>query len=305
MNFNKKVLITGGSGLIGKELVLLLKHSDYTPIILTRNKKIAKNSEDFSYWNPGEKIIDILLLSEIDFIIHLAGENIIAKHWSEKQKQKIISSRVNTALFLFDSLKKVNHKVQKIVSASAIGYYNQENNNIQRTEIDSYGSGFASECCKLWEESVDRFTELDISVVKIRIGLVLSNKSIVFISNYYSQMFGILTQFGDGKQAFPWIHISDLTHIFKSALEKKVNGVFNAVSKENITLKEFLNNLKLNFGFALILQIPAFILKIFLKERSELFLKGSPISSEKLNKELYQTKYNSIIDAWRDLRSTI
>ncbi len=174
------ILITGGTGLVGKALGQALLEKGYTVIILSRQtgKKSAVANLSYAAWDAEKQTIDEEAISSADYIIHLAGAGVADKRWTKKRKQEIIDSRVNSSQLIVDSLKTIPNKVKAIVSASAIGWYGadpaipnpkpfEENNPADET--------FLGNTCKLWEESIEPVTQSGKRLVKLRIGIVLSN----------------------------------------------------------------------------------------------------------------------------------
>ena len=297
-----KVLITGGSGLVGRFLGKKLIEKGYHVSILSRNVLQSKNSNVY-YWNPEKEEIDSDAIANTDYIIHLAGANIGEKRWTTKRKQVILDSRVKTAELLLKKINETKAKPKAFISASATGYYGAITSDNTFVETDIPANDFLGKTCLNWEESADKFAETGIRTVKIRTGLVLTKKGGALEKMLVPVKLGLGSPIGSGKQYMPWIHIDDLCNIYMKAIEDtKMEGVFNAVAPEHISNKEFVKTLAdvLNkpFWFP---NIPSFVLKIVFGEMSKIVLKGSKVSSEKIIKADYRFEFTNLKDAFDDL----
>jgi len=297
-----KVLITGGSGLVGKELSKKLIEKGYEVLILSRNKSRPEIPNTY-YWNPEKEEIDSEAIANTDYIIHLAGANIGEKRWTTKRKQEILDSRVKTAELLLKKINETQAKPKAFISASATGYYGAITSDKTFVETDTPANDFLGKTCLNWEESADKFAETGIRTVKIRTGLVLTKKGGALEKMLVPVKLGLGSPIGSGKQYMPWIHIDDLCNIYMKAIEDtKMEGAFNAVAPEHITNKEFMKTLaevlKKPFWFP---NIPSFVLKIVFGEMSKIVLKGSKVSSEKIIKVDYRFEFTNLKDAFDDL----
>ena len=291
-----QVLISGGSGLLGKAITNLLTIKGYEVAILSRKRGI-EGIKSF-YWDYEKSIIDKDAIEFADVIIHLAGENIAGKRWTKKQKQIIIDSRVQTSELLFSAIKEAKSKPRTIISASAIGYYGTKTTQHIYTEDDEAGSDFLADCVVQWEKSVDQFQELGIQVFKFRIGVVLSNQGGALQKMLKPIRAGFGAVLGSGKQYIPWIEISDLARIFLFAIEKKLtNSVYNAVAPDFITNRDFTKILANKLSRHLFLpNIPVFILKLFMGEMSSILLYGSRVSAKSITSEGFDFLYQKLDD---------
>lgn len=277
----KKVLITGGTGLVGKELSAELLKRGYKVSILSRSE--GKN-KDFKYykWNIDEFYLDTDALKDQDYIVHLAGENLGAARWTKKQKQKIIDSRVKSSELIFEKIKETNTSIKAFISASAVGIYPSfyEAGPVF-TENDNYGTGFVSNVCIAWEKAADNFKNAGIRTVKIRTGLVQDVKDPALKKILQLIKFGIIPVFGRGKQYYPWIHIKDLVKIYIEAIENEnLQSEINAVAPDFVTNIAYSKVIKSILGKGILIKIPAFIFKIVFGEMSEIILKGTKVQSK-------------------------
>ncbi|MDP3312275.1 TIGR01777 family oxidoreductase [Lutibacter sp.] len=294
------ILVTGASGLIGKQLCILLKQKGHLVKVLSRNKANTNNSY---YWDIDANFIDEEALLNTEFIIHLAGENIGGKQWTKSQKQHIIDSRVKSANLLYNTVKRLNINLKGFIAASGVGYYGAETTKKTYTEKDVSGSDFLSTVCLQWENVSKQFKQLGIRTVILRTGVVFSKKGGALEKIIKPIKLGFGAVLGNGNQFMPWIHINDLCKMYAQAVENEnLNGIYNAVSPEFITNKQVTELLAKDLGKKIWLpNIPAFILKFALGKMSNLILEGSRISAEKIIKTGFKFKYANLKEALNNL----
>ncbi len=290
---NKNVLIAGGTGFVGKAISKLLTEKGYNVALLSRTKSDKKNTY---FWDYQTGIIEPESIEFADIIINLAGENISGKRWSKKQKQKIVESRVLTTNLLFEQTKKSIKKPVCYISASAVGYYGNTNSDKIFIEDDKPGNDFLANTVYEWEKSADNFKTINIRTVKLRLGVVLSEKEGALPKMIIPVKLGIGSPIGSGKQFMPWIEINDLARMFLFVIENEnLNSVYNAVSPQQINNRDFMKSLakelKKPFFFP---KIPSFIMKLFFGEMSQILLTGNKISSEKIQKEGFVFNCNDV-----------
>ncbi len=290
------VLITGGTGLVGTALTNTLLKKGYAVIILSRKGKPSANDNiQFAQWDIDNKTIDVEAVKKADYIIHLAGAGVVDKKWTIAYKKEIQDSRTKSSKLLFETLKNNPNKVKAVISASAIGYYTAT--KTIHTENEKADKSFLGKTCKLWEQSVDPFLELSKRLVKLRIGIVLSNDGGALVEFKKPLRFGIAAILGNGKQIISWIHIDDLCSLFIYAMtNENISGVYNAVAPEPVTNRTLTVKLakKLNGSFFIKGRVPAFILKLMLGGRSIEVLKSNHVSSEKIQLTGFEFLYPTI-----------
>lgn len=290
-----KILIAGGSGLIGRYLTHLLIQSGYEVAILSRHQNLAGDVESY-YWSPKDGVVDINAFNNVNCIINLAGENIGGKRWTKTQKEKIISSRVDSTNLLYQTVVENRLKISTYISASAVGYYGAITSEKIFTEIDSAYDDFLGNVCKKWEDSAIQFKNIGVRTVMLRTGVVLSKnggalEKIIKPIKYY---FG--SPLGNGKQYMPWIHIEDLCQMYLFAItNNNVVGPINAVAPEHITNKQLTYEIAKKLKKPILLpSVPTFLIKILLGKMSKLVLFGSRVSSDKISSYGYKFRYPTI-----------
>src|SRR6185503_1856905 len=229
------VLITGGTGMIGKALTQALTERGFDVIILTRNtnnQKPATGSISYALWDVEKQTIDKTAFAKADHIIHLAGASVAEKRWNKKRKQEIVSSRVDSGKLIVDNLKTSPNKVKTIISASGIGWYGPDKSDGKKfTEDDPSSNDFLGQTCKQWEAAIEPASFLGKRLVKMRIGIVLSTEGGAYPEFKKPLNFGFATILSNGRQIISWIHIDDLVRIILFAMEnEKMEGTYNAVA---------------------------------------------------------------------------
>lgn len=286
-----KILISGGTGLVGRHLTKLLEKKGYKVAILSRNPK----EENEFKWDVKRGYIDKKAFKDVTHVIHLAGAGIADTRWNEKRKKIIIKSRVNSANLLFKKIQEFEIPIKGFISASGIGFYGAITSDHIFEENDSPANDFIATVCKKWEKAANQFSKLSIPVTILRTGIVLS-KNGGALEKMNTPLF--LAALGSGKQYMPWIHIDDLCNLYAKAIEdSNFNGVFNAVAPNSDTNKTFTKTLgKVLSKYVLPIHIPSFILKGILGELAIILLEGSRISSKK-TADFYDFKFPDLTTA--------
>ena len=289
------VLITGGTGLVGRHLSAKLLEKGYAVSFLSRASQKNHSIETF-VWNHQKSTIDKNAFENVDYIIHLAGANIGGERWTNNRKQLILDSRVKTGQLIFDRIQEQRKSLKAFISASAIGYYGTITSDKVFEETDLYANDFLGFVCKQWEQIADKFKELKIRTVKIRTGVVLTQKDGALSKMVAPVKLGLGSAIGTGKQYLPWIHIDDLCGIYIQAIEDKtMEGSFNAVAPDYKTNKDFTKTLSTvldkPFWF---FKIPSFMMKLMFGEMSSILLKGSRISSDLIISKGYKFMYPNL-----------
>ena len=294
-----KVLITGGSGLIGRRLSFLLKSRGYEVRILSRSNSLKNNYKTF-VWNVSEQYINDSAFEGLNHIIHLAGAGIADKRWSEKRKKEIIASRVASTNLLYNTVKRLKTPLNSFISASATGYYGAITSETIFEEKDKPAKDFLGKVCSLWEDSIFQFNEIKIRTVALRTGIVLSKDG----GALKKMKTPIITSLGNGKQYMPWIHIDDLCELYIKAIEdEQFKGAFNAVSPEHISNLSFSKKISKIFNYPfLALGAPSLILQIVFGEMSTIILNGSRISANKIKQAGFKFKFENLEKALKNLR---
>ncbi|WP_338407907.1 TIGR01777 family oxidoreductase [uncultured Flavobacterium sp.] len=298
----KNVLISGGSGFIGKQLTHLLLANGFSVSILSRSDK--QNTLNITYykWDIDSLYIDENSVLNADYIIHLAGENIAEKRWTTTRKRQIIESREQSIQLIYTVLNKEDKKLDAFISASGVGIYGAINGGEICTEETPSVNDFLGLTCQKWEAAADTIESLGIRTVKIRTGLVLGKED-----GFLKKMIPVFklklgSALGSGKQYMPWIHIDDLCAIYLEALyNKKMNGAYNAAIADDTTNSIFSKTLAKFYDYSIWLpNVPDFLLKLVLGEMAKIILTGRRVSSDKIEKLGFQLQFKNLEKALRD-----
>lgn len=298
-----KILITGATGLVGQALVKLLWQNGHTVHYLTTSKSKIVNEPLYKgfYWNPERGDIDVSCLEGVDTIVHLAGAT-VAKRWTQKYKQEIIESRINSTNLLYKLLKNNEHQVKNVVSASATGIYpNSLTTYYDETSTETDDS-FLSQVVVRWENAVNSIELLGVKVCKIRIGLVLAKEGGALVEMAKPIRMGVGAPLGTGKQMQSWIHIQDLVHVFYKAASQQWVGVYNAVAPTPVDNTQLTKAIAKTLNKPLFLpNVPKFVLSFALGEMHELLFSSQYVSSKKLQQEGFEFNYPTIESALQNL----
>ena len=303
-----KVLITGGSGTLGKEIANLAFKKKYEVNILTRNKNLKSHNPQlkYYYWNPKKEDIDLDCFNNVDCVINLAGFSVF-NLWTKANKTKIFDSRVGSTNFFLDIILKKNIKIRSFVNASAIAAY-RDSSDFTSSENDSINNpnSFINQVVVKWEDEVKKFESKlpDVSFSIMRIGLVLSKSGGLYKICKMLSKFFILSPIGSGNQWQSWIHEKDAAKIILLSCENSWKGTYNLVAPNPVKQNELINKIAIfNKSRVVFPNIPSFIIKSVFGKMSEIILSSQKVKSIKLSDSDFSFKH--IDDALKDLSKNI
>jgi uncharacterized protein (TIGR01777 family) len=300
------VLITGGTGFIGKNLTKALLEKGYQVIILSRhaaNDQPPTTNLSYAQWDINKQTIDKEAIMKADYIIHLAGAGIADKRWTQKRKQEIVDSRRKGGELLVKALKENSNHVKAFFSSSGIGWYGpdpQIPNPRPFTEDDPAGNDFLATTCVQWEKSVEPVTKSGKRLVIFRTGIVLGKDGDALKEFLRPLHFGVAAILGNGKQVISWIQIDDLVQLYITAIEnEKISGIYNAVAPNHISNKEFTLQLaRIKRGkFFIPVYVPSFVVKVVAGGVSVEALKSATVSCDKVIYAGFDFLYPTIAEA--------
>ena len=297
----RKILISGGGGLIGRGVSNLLLKKGFTVVHLSRKENL--NAEMPSYrWDIEKKFLDPRALHGITDVIHLAGAGIADQNWTAQRKQELIDSRVKSAELIFNSIQSEGIQLHSLIGASAVGFYGASTSDKIYAEKDPPASDFLGTCCKMWEKSYEAFNNSGIRTVIFRIGIVISRHGGALAKLAAPVCFGAGAALGSGKQYVPWIHEKDLHRLFLSAIEsQEMSGIYNAVATEHCTNSQLTKAIAKTLHRPLLLpNVPGFVLRLTLGERADMILEGSRVSNNRLLSSGFQFEFPEILPALMD-----
>jgi len=299
-----KLLITGATGLIGSSIIENTQKNDIkVHYLTTRKSKINSIPGAIGFlWNPSKQEIDIKCFDGVNTIIHLAGAS-ISKRWTSKNKKEIFDSRVFSTQLLKKGLEDSGTgKIKTIICASAIGIYPNSFHETFTEKNKILNENYLQEIVIAWEKESRKLSSLAANFSIIRIGLVLSARGGLLTKLALPVKLMAGSAFGSGSQWQSWIHISDLTLLFLHCATNNWKGLFNAVSPNPVTQLELIKEIGKALNRPVFLpNIPSFILKFFLGERSILVLGSQKISAKLILKKGFSFQFLSLDSALREI----
>ncbi len=295
-----QILITGGTGLIGRQLCKVLLAEGHELTVLSRKpacvaKKCGQSVQalaSLAEWAPEQ---------HFDAVINLAGEPIADARWTAKRKQILWDSRVTLTQTLVARIAAAQHKPGILLSGSAIGYYGDRGDTwLDETAIA--GGGFAARLCTAWEAAAGEAESLGVRVCLLRTGLVLSRDGGMLQRMYLPFKFALGARLGNGQQWMSWIHIDDYVAIVLRLLHQATgNVVYNLTAPQPVTNAEFTATLATALRRPAPFVAPAMLLNMLLGKRASLLLQGQRVLPDKISVAGYQFKYPNLNAALRNL----
>lgn len=300
-----RVIITGATGLIGKEITRLCHLRGLGVNYLTTSRSKIKKEPDYRgfYWNPATGEIDTACFSEVGAIINLAGENVFQR-WTKAGKARILNSRLQSAESLYKSLKGLDHQVDHLISSSAIGYYPSSYQKMYYEDQQESDSGFLGKVVVAWENANEKLSELGIKVAKVRTGLVLAYEEGALPKMQMPFKLNVGSPLGNGNQWQSWIHITDVARIYIHILENGLTGVYNAVAPNPLRNHQIMEEVGASMGKKMWMpKVPPLALKIVMGEMSDMVLSSQLVASKKIEDSGFTFLYTSLSKALADLET--
>lgn len=300
------IIITGGTGLVGSRLSLILTNAGHKVSHLSRHENLSAIYPAYA-WDVNKQWLSpaaIEAIKQADGIIHLAGAGIADGRWTESRKKELLSSRIDSAKLLHDTLAEHQLQPKVFLSASAVGYYGDTGETLcTETSPAAPDTDFMAYICRRWEESVQSISAMGIRTATVRIGIVLSTQGGALAKMLPSYTLRTGAYFGSGEQYYSWIHLDDLCRMFAFLLENpQTNGIYNGVSPQpvsNYRLAEAIAEAK--DIKALLMPVPAFALRLAMGDMSAVVLAGSKVSADKISAAGFVFKQPDLVPALKDL----
>lgn len=282
----KKVLITGGTGLIGKRLTQMLLDKGYEVAFLSRKKTNIPSVQVFE-WDINKGYIEEGAVDNVHFLVHLAGSNVAEGRWTEERKKSILESRTGSIRLIARKLAEKQLKPAAFVSASGISYYGQDTGDKRNTEATPAGNDFLSHVSVEWEKAADEIAALGTRTIKLRTGIVISKDGGAIPKMALPARLGVGAPLGTGKQWISWIHLDDMCRLYIEALENENwQGAYNAVAAPPVTNEELTNAIcKVLHRPRWLPNVPAFALKLVFGEMAAVVLGGNYVVNERIENE--------------------
>jgi uncharacterized protein len=297
-----KILITGGTGLIGSNIAraLIAEYQNIDITIFTRNASLTGASSNIQI-----KYIDDFnnLDNDYNVIINLAGEPINKGRWTDSKKARILSSRIDITKKLIEYISKLEKKPELLISGSAIGFYGSHQEQIFTEDSKAADDGFTHQLCREWESIANEAKDFGVRVVNLRTGIVLAKEGGILKEMLLPFKLALGCEIGDGKAWMSWIHIKDLCNIIMYIIKNKnIEGPVNGIAPNPVQNREFSKALAKALNRPIFLTMPSFIVKIIFGEMGEtLLLNGQRVLPNKITKAGYSFEFDNLKKALDNL----
>ncbi|MEZ8193605.1 MULTISPECIES: TIGR01777 family oxidoreductase [Vibrio] len=298
-----KILLTGGTGFIGKELIKCFRTEQI--VLLTRNPQNAQqnlqhaNTGNITYINTLDNFSD---LNDVDVVINLAGEAIAEKRWNAKQKETICNSRWKLTEKIVELIHASTEPPSVFISGSAVGYYGDQQDHPFDESLHVHQVGFPHQVCSHWEQIAKRSQSELTRVCLLRTGIVLGKDGGALDKMLLPYKLGLGGPIGKGKQYMPWIHMLDMVRAIVYLVETPhASGEFNVCAPHPVTNKTFSRSLAKALKRPHLLFTPKWILKLMMGESSCLLFDSIRAKPKKLTELGFIFAYSRIEPALKNL----
>lgn len=299
----QRILVTGGTGFVGRRLVAALVAAGHDVTVMTRDPKKAADLP-----TPLRLVSDFTEIDEgtpLDAVVHLAGEPVVGGLWTKARRARIHGSRFGLTRRLVDWIAERDQKPAVLVSASAIGWYGLRGDELL-TETATARTCFTQEVCVRWEQEARKAEHLNLRVVRLRIGLVLGRDGGLLANLLPSFEFGLGARWGDGRQWMSWIERDDLVRLILTALgDARYDGVVNAVAPNPVRNADFVKALARALRRPIFLVLPAWLLRLAAGDLArEVFLAGQRVVPAKAEAAGFVFRYPTLQSALGSILGT-
>jgi len=297
-----RCLVGGGTGLIGQRLVASLTASGHQAVVLTRNPAAVKfPCERALAWDPMTQPLPAGALDGVDAVVHLAGEGVADRRWSDAQKRRILDSRVLGTRAMVDAIRQAQSRPATFVCASAVGVYGDQG-DAQLTEQSAPGRDFLASVCTQWEAAAAAVEPLGVRRVSARFGVVLAERGGALARMLPVFRAGLGGRLGSGRQYFPWIHIEDAVALILHALTTPgIRGPLNVTSPQPATNAAFTDALGHALHRPTVMLVPALALKLALGELATSLLASQRVMPRAALESGFTFRHPVLSDALRTL----
>ncbi len=295
----KRILLAGGSGLVGTALKHFLESAGHEVSILSRSAQSGN-----LVWNPDNKELPIEHLKDQDIIINLTGET-VAQRWTKKSKQRIWDSRVNATKLLVEKIQTLETLPEAFIQFSGTGYYGYYNyENLD--ESSARGTGFLAELCQEWENATDPLKDTTCKCIILRLGAVITPEGGALAKVLPIFKTGLGGPIGSGKQGMPWISINDLLHVvYHSLFKLEEDAILNVCSPDHVNNKIYSRFIGKAIGRPSLFPVPPFMLSLLYNDMArEILIGGAHVQPKALESSGFHFKDEYISNALRTLLGT-
>ncbi|WP_426416957.1 TIGR01777 family oxidoreductase [Aestuariirhabdus sp. LZHN29] len=290
----KSLLVTGGTGCIGYQLLPTLVEAGYQLWVLTRRPVDALNT----LGGRIHYVNDLSEVGEVGGVINLAGEGIVDARWSESRKQALLDSRIGVTEHLLEWIASLEKTPEVLISGSAVGYYGYQDSSDELDESAPGQQDFASTLCQRWEAAAARATDLGVRVCLLRTGVVLASNGGALARMLVPFKLGLGGPIASGEQMISWIQREDLVAIILFLLHsKELTGAFNATAPSPVTNRCFSESLAKVLGRPCWLPVPGYAMRMLLGDAADLLVKGQSVVPKRLLQLGFEFRYPQISDA--------
>jgi hypothetical protein len=300
-----KILITGGTGTIGRRLVQHLLHYGHQVTVVSRQS--AKPADlpaqvEFGRWDGKSAAGWGHLVEGADAVVNLAGAGIADARWSDERKKEIRDSRVNAGKAVVEAIQAAKVKPKVLIQASAVGYYGVQNNGAAMSEESDRGNDFLGQTCQAWEASTQAVEALGVRRVIIRTGVVLDMAGGALPKMVMPFRFFAGGPIGNGAQWFPWIHHEDEVAAIRFLIENEAaQGPVNLTAPNPLRNRDFVKVVGQVMGRPAFAPAPGFVFKLIFGEMSTILLDGQQAVPKRLQQWGYQFKFSTAQEALKDI----
>lgn len=298
-----KIVVAGGTGFIGSALCARLLDLGHSLTLLTRRTSLPPDSlhKRWLSWEVGSQGPWEESVDGADGVINLAGEPIAARRWTEKQKEAIRSSRIDTTRSLVKAIAKAKEKPKFLLNSSAIGYYGPHGNETL-TEESGPGNDFLARVCVDWEEEAKKAEPYGLRVIRLRTGIVLGKGGGALAKMVPPFKLFLGGPLGTGEQLMSWIQLEDEIGLIQFLLENpSAHGAINATATQPVTMKEFCKTLGDVLNRPSWAPVPSFALLLLLGEMADMLLTGQRVLPAQAQRLGYVFKYPTLLEALQGL----
>ncbi len=290
-----KIVIAGGSGLIGRALAKALVARGDQVSVLSRQKAAGPPT---TIWDASNSGAWQQVLEGAEAIINLAGENIAQGRWTEARKKRIIESRINSTRALVAAHSSAQRRPGVFICASAVGYYGDRGDEVL-DESSPPGHDFLANLCEQWEREALVLQALGTRTVCLRIGVVLAREGGALAKMLPIFRLGLGGPLGSGRQWLSWISLDDVVGLIEHAIDREISGPFNATTPHPATSRDFARALGQALHRPAILPVPGFALRLGLGEMAGMLLGGQRVNPKKALESGYAFKHPDLDSALR------
>ena len=295
----RAILVTGGTGFIGRSLTRSLVNRDYTVTVLTRNASQVEGLDRVTFIQSLDQLADD---ATIDVIINLAGEPLAASRWNDQRKRDFLDSRVSITQAIGQLVERLDRKPNVLLSGSAIGWYGPHKDEPLNESSQAVGC-FSHDLCAAWEAEAKKMQQSGLRICLLRIGVVLGSEGGPLKELSRSHRLGVNAVFGDGSQYISWIHIDDMIGLITYLIvHDDLEGVVNCTAPNPVAQRDFARTIAEYLQTWIMIMIPGWLLRLMVGEMAdEVVITGQRVLPAKALAAGYSYKYSDLKEALGDL----